>query len=340
MGRTRVRRRRLVALAIVLGAHRRPLRAGGPRRERRRAPAAQGRPGRTWSGRATRSGRSPRASSPSTDPRARGRRHQRGQRRGPGGPGPRAAALDPGRRLTDRPMGLTTQHLRVPCPRPPHLVATPDMRCPWCGADDDRVVDSRPADGGSAIRRRRQCAACGRRYTTYERIEDVGLVVRKRDDRGTRSTGRRSRPASARPPRTGRSPSPGRGARGPGRGAAPAQGPRGDLAAGRHRGPRRSCGSSTRSRTCASRASTRTSRRSPTSSGSSARSSSASRPSAASATPALSQSRERSQKVARNGFPPAVHWRSTGVRGTVPQPEQDSREPQDVVVEVGPRPHM
>jgi transcriptional repressor NrdR len=56
------------------------------------------------------------------------------------------------------------------------------MRCPWCGADDDRVVDSRPADGGSAIRRRRQCATCGRRYSTYERIEDVGLLVRKRDD--------------------------------------------------------------------------------------------------------------------------------------------------------------
>jgi transcriptional repressor NrdR len=55
------------------------------------------------------------------------------------------------------------------------------MRCPWCGADDDRVVDSRPAEGGSAIRRRRACAACGRRYSTYERIEDVGLVVRKRD---------------------------------------------------------------------------------------------------------------------------------------------------------------
>jgi transcriptional repressor NrdR len=55
------------------------------------------------------------------------------------------------------------------------------MRCPWCGADDDRVVDSRPADGGSAIRRRRECATCGRRYSTYERIEDVGLMVRKRD---------------------------------------------------------------------------------------------------------------------------------------------------------------
>ncbi|HJR97069.1 MAG TPA: transcriptional regulator NrdR [Actinomycetota bacterium] len=58
------------------------------------------------------------------------------------------------------------------------------MRCPWCDADDDRVVDSRPAEGGAAIRRRRECAACSRRYTTFERIEDVGLVVVKRD--GTR----------------------------------------------------------------------------------------------------------------------------------------------------------
>ena len=54
------------------------------------------------------------------------------------------------------------------------------MRCPWCDADHDRVVDSRPADAGGAIRRRRECAACGRRFTTYERIEEVGLVVRKR----------------------------------------------------------------------------------------------------------------------------------------------------------------
>ena len=58
------------------------------------------------------------------------------------------------------------------------------MRCPWCGVDDDRVVDSRAADTGAAIRRRRQCVACDRRFTTYERIEDVGLVVVKRD--GTR----------------------------------------------------------------------------------------------------------------------------------------------------------
>ena len=55
------------------------------------------------------------------------------------------------------------------------------MRCPWCGHEDDKVVDSRPAEHGSAIRRRRQCLSCGRRYTTFERVEEVGLVVVKRD---------------------------------------------------------------------------------------------------------------------------------------------------------------
>lgn len=55
------------------------------------------------------------------------------------------------------------------------------MRCPWCDAHEDRVVDSRPAEGGVAIRRRRECLACSRRYTTFERIEEVGLVVVKRD---------------------------------------------------------------------------------------------------------------------------------------------------------------
>ena len=54
------------------------------------------------------------------------------------------------------------------------------MRCPWCSADDDKVVDSRPSEAGDAIRRRRECLSCGRRFTTYERVEDVGLVVRKR----------------------------------------------------------------------------------------------------------------------------------------------------------------
>jgi transcriptional repressor NrdR len=55
------------------------------------------------------------------------------------------------------------------------------VRCPWCGHEDDKVVDSRPADRGAAIRRRRECLACERRYTTFERIEDVGLSVLKRD---------------------------------------------------------------------------------------------------------------------------------------------------------------
>lgn len=56
------------------------------------------------------------------------------------------------------------------------------MRCPICGADDTRVIDSRPADQGTAIRRRRACGACGHRFTTYERGAPV-LLVRKRDGR-------------------------------------------------------------------------------------------------------------------------------------------------------------
>jgi transcriptional repressor NrdR len=55
------------------------------------------------------------------------------------------------------------------------------MRCPWCGREDDKVIDSRPADGGEAVRRRRQCLACGRRYTTFERVEELGLTVVKRN---------------------------------------------------------------------------------------------------------------------------------------------------------------
>jgi transcriptional repressor NrdR len=55
------------------------------------------------------------------------------------------------------------------------------MRCPWCGNDEDKVVDSRPAEGGQTIRRRRQCLSCGRRYTTFERVEELGLLVTKSD---------------------------------------------------------------------------------------------------------------------------------------------------------------
>jgi len=54
------------------------------------------------------------------------------------------------------------------------------VRCPWCLADDDRVVDSRMAEDGAAIRRRRQCSGCGHRYTTFERIDEIPLMVIKR----------------------------------------------------------------------------------------------------------------------------------------------------------------
>lgn len=56
-----------------------------------------------------------------------------------------------------------------------------DVRCPYCGGHDDRVVDSRAADAGAAIRRRRECLGCGQRYSTYERVEQHALAVRKRD---------------------------------------------------------------------------------------------------------------------------------------------------------------
>jgi transcriptional repressor NrdR len=54
------------------------------------------------------------------------------------------------------------------------------VQCPWCLADDDRVIDSRQAEDGAAIRRRRQCLGCGHRYTTFERIDQVPLLVVKR----------------------------------------------------------------------------------------------------------------------------------------------------------------
>jgi transcriptional repressor NrdR len=54
------------------------------------------------------------------------------------------------------------------------------MRCPQCATLDDRVVDSRSTDDGTAIRRRRECLGCGRRFTTYERLEELPFVVVKR----------------------------------------------------------------------------------------------------------------------------------------------------------------
>lgn len=57
------------------------------------------------------------------------------------------------------------------------------MRCPFCDAMDSRVLDSRPAEAGSAVRRRRECGECGRRFTTYERVDELPLVVVKKDGR-------------------------------------------------------------------------------------------------------------------------------------------------------------
>ena len=56
------------------------------------------------------------------------------------------------------------------------------MKCPFCNQDDTRVVDSRPADDNSSIRRRRLCDACGKRFTTYEKVETIPLIIIKKDN--------------------------------------------------------------------------------------------------------------------------------------------------------------
>ncbi len=56
------------------------------------------------------------------------------------------------------------------------------MKCPFCGGDDTRVIDSRPADDNSSIRRRRACDVCGKRFTTYEKVETIPLIVIKKDN--------------------------------------------------------------------------------------------------------------------------------------------------------------
>ena len=57
------------------------------------------------------------------------------------------------------------------------------MKCPYCGKDQDRVVDSRSMNDGLAIRRRRECLECQKRFTTYERTEEIAISVMKRDER-------------------------------------------------------------------------------------------------------------------------------------------------------------
>lgn len=57
------------------------------------------------------------------------------------------------------------------------------MRCPYCENQDTKVIDSRPTEEGHAIRRRRECEACGRRFTTYEKVEESIIMVIKKDGR-------------------------------------------------------------------------------------------------------------------------------------------------------------
>lgn len=56
------------------------------------------------------------------------------------------------------------------------------MKCPFCGKDNTRVIDSRPVEENNSIRRRRQCDECNKRFTTYEKVEAIPLVVIKKDD--------------------------------------------------------------------------------------------------------------------------------------------------------------
>ena len=56
------------------------------------------------------------------------------------------------------------------------------MKCPYCGNSDTRVIDSRPAEENNSIRRRRCCDECGKRFTTYEKIETIPLIVIKKDN--------------------------------------------------------------------------------------------------------------------------------------------------------------
>ena len=60
------------------------------------------------------------------------------------------------------------------------------MKCPYCGFKESKVVDSRPAEEGNSIRRRRECLSCSKRFTTYETVESLPMVVVKRD--GSRQT--------------------------------------------------------------------------------------------------------------------------------------------------------
>ena len=59
------------------------------------------------------------------------------------------------------------------------------MKCPYCSQENTRVIDSRPAEDNSSIRRRRLCDSCGKRFTTYEKIETIPLIIIKKDNNGS-----------------------------------------------------------------------------------------------------------------------------------------------------------
>lgn len=60
------------------------------------------------------------------------------------------------------------------------------MKCPFCSVPESKVIDSRPSDNGTSIRRRRECGSCGKKFTTYERVEEIPVMVVKKD--GSRQT--------------------------------------------------------------------------------------------------------------------------------------------------------
>jgi len=55
------------------------------------------------------------------------------------------------------------------------------MKCPFCSVPESKVIDSRPSDNGASIRRRRECVSCGKKFTTYERVEEIPVMVVKKD---------------------------------------------------------------------------------------------------------------------------------------------------------------
>ena len=73
------------------------------------------------------------------------------------------------------------------------------MKCPFCSSENTRVIDSRPADDNNSIRRRRMCDECGKRFTTYEKVETIPLIVIKKDNNREQYDRARSRPVCSEP---------------------------------------------------------------------------------------------------------------------------------------------